>query len=122
MKIDTSFYEMIFNTIPHAVLVFDVESLEIVKVNRAALGKTEIEEDSLIGLPLGFFSSGREGFTSDILKQKMELTIAKGPQHFVWEADKDGEFHQFDLSLNIAEYQDKELLIMIAVDTTTKKN
>ena len=120
MELNAEFYEMIFNTIPNPIIIYDLQKKEIVKVNKEALSKTQIAEDSILGLPLGFFSSGRDGFTSDVLQEKVELTIKEGAQHFLWEMDKDDEFHQYEISLNVGKYQDKQVLVLIADDITNK--
>jgi len=105
-------YEFLFNESCEALFLHDINTGEILDVNKKMTEIYGYSKDEALSLTIGDLSSGIHHYTQETAEIYAEKSLKHGPQTFKWQAKhNDGSFFWIEVTLKIVELHGEKLLL-----------
>jgi PAS domain S-box-containing protein len=119
---DPSLFRELYHSVNDAIFVHDARTGEILDVNETACEMYGYSRDEMRTLTIEDLSSGEPPYTQETAGEHVEKAAAGDPQRFDWRArDSDGDLFWVEVSMQGATIGDRQLILVIARDTTDRK-
>jgi PAS domain S-box-containing protein len=118
----TGAYEEIFNAVNEAILVHDVETLEILDANRAAEELFGYSASEFGRFDIAELTVDDSEYSPQVLSQHVRDALDEGETHFEWRIErKDGTERDVEVTLTKATVHGDEVLLGVARDVTERE-
>ena len=114
-------YREIFDRVNDAIFVHDIETGELVDVNRKACEMLGAPREEIRGLRVADFSAG-EPYTQTEAVSRIRRAATEGPQRFEWLAeDAEGEAFWMEVNLKRAPVRGTDRVLAVVRDVTARR-
>ncbi|WP_337997420.1 EAL domain-containing protein [Oleispirillum naphthae] len=116
-------FRAIFDNVNDAIFVHDIESMDILAVNRRAREMFRLGDAPEAAFAVEDLSEGRHPYCREAAQERFRLAASGAPQIFEWHARTlDGEFFWTEVSMRLARLDgERERMLVVARDISERK-